>query len=100
MSTIVREEAGDDEAGFSPGRALGGFFAGVGRRAEGFAAHAGDMATLVWRTFGYLFTGKIALRDVARQMYWMGVGSIPIVLVTGMLGGIVTSQQGGYQSAD
>jgi len=73
------------------------FFGAVGRGVEGFAAHAGGMATLAWRTGGYLFTGRIALRDLAREMYWMGVGSIPIVLVTGMLGGIVTSQQGGYQ---
>ena len=95
MPTTNEDE--DDAAGFSPWRALSGFFAGVGRSAEGFAAHTGDMAMLVWRTFGYLFTGRIAMRDVARQMYWMGIGSIPIVLVTGMLGGIVTSQQGGYQ---
>ena len=48
-----------------------------------FAAHAGDMATLLWRTFAYLFTGRIAWREVVNQIYWMGVGSIPIVLVTG-----------------
>jgi phospholipid/cholesterol/gamma-HCH transport system permease protein len=30
-------------------------------------------------------------------MYWMGVSSIPIVMVTGILAGVVTSQQGGYQ---
>ena len=30
-------------------------------------------------------------------MYVMGVQSIPIVLITGLLSGIVTSQQGGYQ---
>jgi len=94
MATTTEER---EEAGFSPGRVLGGVLAAVGRWAEGFAAHAGDMAELVWRTVYYLFTGRIAMRDIARQMYWMGIGSIPIVLVTGMLGGIVTSQQGGYQ---
>lgn len=76
---------------------LTGFLAGLGRGWENLLAHAGGMAMLVWRSLGYLFTGRVALRDVAAQMYWMGVGSIPIVLVTGMLGGIVTSQQGGYQ---
>jgi phospholipid/cholesterol/gamma-HCH transport system permease protein len=30
-------------------------------------------------------------------MYWMGVGSLPIVLITATLSGVVTSQQGGYQ---
>jgi phospholipid/cholesterol/gamma-HCH transport system permease protein len=99
MATTMEERAAPParKAGFSPGRALTGMFAGVGRSAEGFAAHTGDMAELVWRTLVYLFTGRIAMRDVARQMYWMGIGSIPIVIVTGMLGGIVTSQQGGYQ---
>jgi phospholipid/cholesterol/gamma-HCH transport system permease protein len=71
--------------------------AGVGRSAEGLAAHAGGMAYLVWRTLVYTVTGRIPLRDVAQQIYWIGIGSIPIVLVTGMLSGIVTSQQGGYQ---
>jgi phospholipid/cholesterol/gamma-HCH transport system permease protein len=68
-----------------------------GKTAEDFAAHAGGMAHLVWRTLVYLVTGRIPLRDITQQIYWIGVGSIPIVLVTGMLSGIVTSQQGGYQ---
>ncbi|HEX6367803.1 MAG TPA: ABC transporter permease [Longimicrobium sp.] len=69
----------------------------LGRGAERFFEHAGGMATLLWRTIAYLFTGRIAWREVVNQIYWMGVGSIPIVLVTGTLAGIVTSQQGGYQ---
>lgn len=95
MATTTREERAGGESW--AGRAFGSFFAKVGRGSENFAAHAGSMAMLVSKTAVYLFTGRIAFRDVARQMYWMGVGSIPIVLVTGMLGGIVTSQQGGYQ---
>jgi phospholipid/cholesterol/gamma-HCH transport system permease protein len=69
----------------------------LGRGAERFFEHAGEMATLAWRSFVYLVTGRIPLREVVNQMYWMGVGSIPIVLVTATLAGIVTSQQGGYQ---
>jgi phospholipid/cholesterol/gamma-HCH transport system permease protein len=71
--------------------------AGVGRTAETLAAHAGGMATLVWQTLVYLFTGRIPPREVAANVYWMGIGSIPIVMVTGALAGVVTSQQGGYQ---
>ena len=94
MSTVVREPPAA-----APPRELflTTWMAGAGRAAERFAEHSGGMAMLVWRTAVYLFTGRISISDVARQMYWMGVGSIPIVLVTGMLGGIVTSQQGGYQ---
>lgn len=69
----------------------------LGRGAERFFEHAGGMATLLWRTVAYLFTGRISFREVINQIYWMGVGSIPIVLVTGTLAGIVTSQQGSYQ---
>ena len=69
----------------------------LGRGAERFFEHAGGMATLVWRTLVYLVTGRVPLREVVNSIYWMGIGSIPIVLVTGILAGIVTSQQGGYQ---
>jgi phospholipid/cholesterol/gamma-HCH transport system permease protein len=71
--------------------------AAIGRTSETVAEHAGGMATLLGKTFLYAVTGRIPVRDIAQQMYWMGIGSIPIVLVTGMLAGIVTSQQGGYQ---
>jgi len=70
---------------------------GLGRTAENLLAHLGSIGSLVWQTAVYLFTGRIPLREVVRQMYWMGVSSVPIVLVTGMLAGVVTSQQGGYQ---
>lgn len=40
---------------------------------------------------------QVSPRDVSRQIYIMGVQSIPIVIVTAVLAGIVTSQQGGYQ---
>jgi phospholipid/cholesterol/gamma-HCH transport system permease protein len=83
--------------GFFLARLLTGWLARLGGSAERFFAHSGAMAVLVWRTAGYLFRGQISIRDLASNIYWMGVGSIPIVLVTGMLGGIVTSQQGGYQ---
>ena len=71
--------------------------AGLGRGAERLLEHAGGMAMLVWRTLAYTFSGRIPLRELSNQIYWMGVGSLPIVLVTATLAGVVTSQQGGYQ---
>jgi len=73
------------------------WLAGLGRGAEGVLAHLGGLGSLVGQTVVYLFSGRIPLREVVRQMYWMGVSSVPIVLVTGILAGVVTSQQGGYQ---
>ena len=69
----------------------------VGRRAEGFARHAGQIAMIWWTAVTALFTGRVPLRQLVREMQWMGVQSMPIITVTGLLSGIVTAQQGGYQ---
>jgi phospholipid/cholesterol/gamma-HCH transport system permease protein len=76
---------------------LEGWVAGVGRRAEGLARHAGQLTGIFWGTVTALFRGQVSLRQVLREMYSMGVQSLPIVMVTGILAGVVTSQQGGYQ---
>ena len=69
----------------------------VGRRSEGFARHAGQIFLIFWGTVASLFTGRMSLRQVSRELQWMGVASMPIITVTGILAGVVTSQQGGYQ---
>src|SRR5690606_30150112 len=56
-----------------------------------------ELSTIFWGTVTALFTGKVSLRSVVREMYTAGVQSLPIVLVTAILSGVVTSQQGGYQ---
>jgi phospholipid/cholesterol/gamma-HCH transport system permease protein len=69
----------------------------LGRVAENVAQHAGQMGLLLWGIISYTVRGKVSGREIINQMYWMGIGSLPIVLVVAMLIGIVTSQQGGYQ---
>ena len=69
----------------------------VGRWWEDWAEHAGQLGLLLWSTFRATVQLRISLREFVRQLYVMGVQSIPIVLVTSLLSGIVTSQQGGYQ---
>ena len=59
--------------------------------------HAGQMGMLFWHSLTSLVSLRVSGRDILHQMYVMGVQSIPIVLVTAVLAGIVTSQQGGYQ---
>ncbi len=75
------------------GRAVGA----IGRRWEDWAGHAGQLGLLVGSTFVALVRLRVSFREFVRQLYVMGVQSIPIVLVTALLSGIVTSQQGGYQ---
>jgi phospholipid/cholesterol/gamma-HCH transport system permease protein len=74
-----------------------GLLARIGRTAEGALRHAGEMTLLVWRVAVTTVTGRVALRDVLTQLMSVGVGSIPLVAVTAVLSGVVTSQQGGYQ---
>lgn len=78
-------------------QAVLGFLARVGRAAEGVASHAGQMWRLVSRVSAATLHGRVAFRDVIDQLHSTGVQSIPLVCVTAVLSGVVTSQQGGYQ---
>lgn len=69
----------------------------LGRWSQNWAKHAGQIGLLVWSTVTATFSLRLSFREFVRQIYIMGVQSIPIVLVTALLSGIVTSQQGGYQ---
>jgi phospholipid/cholesterol/gamma-HCH transport system permease protein len=40
---------------------------------------------------------RVSPREILNQIYIMGIQSLPIVIVTATLSGVVTSQQGGYQ---
>lgn len=71
--------------------------AAVGRTAEAVAEHVGQVALLLGRSAALLVRGRVPAREVLRQLDVIGVQSIPIVLLTAALAGIVTSQQGGYQ---
>ena len=73
------------------------WFAGLGRRARLVAEHAGSLGRLFWQICLVTVQMRVKARDVVNQFYIMGIQSLPIVLVTGSLAGIVTSQQGGYQ---
>ncbi len=74
-----------------------GILSRIGRSAEQVTRHTGGMALLLWRVGAATVTGRVLWRDVLNQLVLIGVGSLPLVLLTGVLSGIVTSQQGGYQ---
>jgi phospholipid/cholesterol/gamma-HCH transport system permease protein len=93
MDPRVAEAPGRRSARSLPERWLGS----LGSRAEGIARHAGDISIIFWMTLTGVLQGKVSLRGVLREMYAMGVQSLPIVLVAAVLSGVVTSQQGGYQ---
>lgn len=70
---------------------------GLGRVARTVVEHCGQLGLLLWSVGRCIARMRLSLRSVMEQVYVMGVQSIPIVLVTASLAGIVTSQQGGYQ---
>ncbi len=69
----------------------------IGRWWTLWAEHAGQLGLLVWHTLAALVRLRLSGSEFVRQLYLMGVQSIPIVIMTAILSGIVTSQQGGYQ---
>jgi phospholipid/cholesterol/gamma-HCH transport system permease protein len=73
------------------------FVTKVGGTTRVVAEHAGQLGNLSWKIFLSLIRFKVSFREIRTQVYVMGVQSLPIVLVTAVLSGIVTSQQGGYQ---
>ncbi len=63
----------------------------------GFARHVGQISLLTVRIVMAILQGGVSIKSVFAQAYEQGIGSLPLVLVTAVLSGIVTSQQGGYQ---
>ena len=69
----------------------------LGRGGLGLARHVGDVGLLAGRSLGAVVSGRVRFHDVVVQTHDVGVRSLPLVAVTAVLSGIVTSQQGGYQ---
>src|SRR5262245_22397916 len=76
---------------------VAGVLAATGRGAMVFSGHAGGIGLLTARIVRATLTGRVAFRDIVKQGYEMGLQSLPLVMVTAVLSGVVTSQQGGYQ---
>jgi phospholipid/cholesterol/gamma-HCH transport system permease protein len=70
---------------------------GFGRASLAVARHAGGLALLAWRSAVALTRGQVSFREIMTQMHFVGIQSLPLVLVTAVISGVVTSQQGGYQ---
>ena len=69
----------------------------VGGVSRKVAEHAGQLGLLAWQVLANFVRLRVSVREVFNQIYVMGVQSVPIVIITAILAGIVTSQQGGYQ---
>jgi phospholipid/cholesterol/gamma-HCH transport system permease protein len=74
-----------------------GLVRALGRAGSGVARHAGGLGLLAWGSLVAVAAGRVKARDMLAQLHSVGVQSVPLVMVTATLSGIVTSQQGGYQ---
>lgn len=69
----------------------------LGRNAHSLVQQVGEVSGILFGSAAAIGRGQVGFRAVLREMHWMGVQSLPIILLTGVLAGVVTSQQGGYQ---
>jgi phospholipid/cholesterol/gamma-HCH transport system permease protein len=69
----------------------------IGRVGLIASEHAGQIGTLVWNSGIALVRLRVSHREIMRQIFVIGIQSIPIVLITAVLAGTVAGQQGGYQ---
>lgn len=74
-----------------------GFVRAIGSAAITTFRHAGGLGFLAWHSLAATVRGRVPFKEILAQAYAVGVQSIPLVMVTAILSGIVTSQQGGYQ---
>ena len=81
----------------SAAQRLAGSVRWLGMVGEKGVRHAGILAMLIWQIAMSTFSRKVSFREVMRQAYLMGVQSVPLVIITAILAGVVTSQQGGYK---
>src|SRR5688572_24744567 len=63
----------------------------------GFALHMGQISILIVRIVMSVLQGGASVKMTFAQAHEQGSVSPPLVLVTAVLSGIVTSQQGGSQ---
>lgn len=61
--------------------------------------HVQEFSRLCFHTFRTLITPPVYLRDTVYQMDYMGLGSLPVVLLTGFFTGAVLALQTGWTAA-
>lgn len=69
----------------------------VQRYITGWLSGLGNFGLLVKETLASIFTLKLAARDLIQQIYFIGVKSQTVVLVTGAFTGMVLAAQAYYQ---
>lgn len=66
----------------------------IGKLAEDFVAIAGSMSIMLYQSVGWLFVPPFKLRNLFKQMEFVGVKSMFVVILTGSFTGMVLALQG------
>ena len=66
----------------------------VGNRTLHWLYEIGSASILVFKTLALLFVPPFQLRLLVRQLFLIGVNSLPVVLITGVFTGLVLATQG------
>jgi len=74
-----------------------GVIPGLTQKLNLLAEHAGQIGLLVFNISRASIRLRISSKAIFRQVYIVGIQSVPIVMLAAGLVGVVTSQQGGYQ---
>jgi phospholipid/cholesterol/gamma-HCH transport system permease protein len=73
------------------------FISKIGRGVISYIKKIGDIFLFFIQTIICLFTNKIRIKELVKQMYSIGVMSLPVVLITGAFTGMVLAVQSFYQ---
>ncbi len=80
----------------SPEQALRGFFRNLGFRTDFLARFFGGVTLLSINAVSLVATRPFGPREIVRQMYFVGVKSLPIVTITSVFVGMVLALQFAY----
>jgi phospholipid/cholesterol/gamma-HCH transport system permease protein len=74
-------------------------FEGVGKRTVGAFEYTGGVAELTVESLGFIGTLRVRTKETLAQAYFLGVQSLPIVLLTALFTGMVISLESAAQSS-
>ena len=76
---------------------MNNFIETIGKKTLEFLIEVGEFVIFFLKVLGWVFKGKWKFKNIFAQMDFIGVGSIPIVILTSAFTGMVLAIQTGYQ---
>jgi len=71
----------------------------LGRQVLAFFRYFGQLTLLHWETWWGLLRGQVSLRETVKQMAFIGIGSLPVAVVTLAFSGMVLAYHVGHTAS-